>query len=98
MKRRAVVQQDRGAVAYLRTARPGVVALGYAVLDAETPGAALIHDLVMALALRLLQGLAGPNLRALAVSLPHAAPRALAPYRRYPKPLARRPPFDGARS
>ena len=74
--------QDRGSVTFLRPVAEGVVSLGYSIFDPDTPGAALIYDLTMAIGMRLLRGLAGPGLHALEVWLPHGAPRRRAPYRR----------------
>ena len=74
--------QDRGSVAFVREVNEGVVTLGYSILDPDAPGAALVYDLVMALGMRLLRALAGPEFRATEVWLPHGAPRRLAPYRR----------------
>lgn len=79
---RFLYMQDRGSVSYLRPAGEGMVTLGYSIFDADTQGAGLIYDLVMALALRLLQGLAGSRFRPIEVWLAHGAPRQLAPYRR----------------
>lgn len=87
--------QDRGSVSYLRPVHEGVVSLGYSVFDADTPGAALVYDMVMALGMRLLQALAGPGFRATEVWLPHVAPRQRATYGRvFGAPLV----FDAARA
>jgi AraC-like DNA-binding protein len=74
--------QDRGSVTFVRPAQNGVATLGYAIFDPDTPGVGLVYDLVMALAMRLMRGLAGPQFRATEVWLAHAAPRQRAPYRR----------------
>ncbi len=74
--------QDRGSVTYLRPAQEGVVSLGYSILDPDTPGAALIYDLVLAIGMRAMRALAGPRFRATGVWLAHGRPRQLAPYRR----------------
>jgi AraC-like DNA-binding protein len=74
--------QDRGSVTFLRPAGEGLVALGYSIFDPDTPGAALIYDLVMAIGMRLLCALAGPGFRAVETWLPHVAPRQRASYRR----------------
>jgi hypothetical protein len=87
--------QDRGSVTYVRPAGEGLVALGYSIFDPDTPGAALIYDLVMALGVRLLRALAGPGFRAAEVWLPHVAPRQRAAYRRvFAAPLR----FDAPRA
>jgi AraC-like DNA-binding protein len=87
--------QDRGSVTYVRPAGDGLVALGYSIFDPDTPGAALIYDLVMAIGLRLLRALAGPGFRAVEVCLPHVAPRQRAAYRRvFAAPLR----FDAPRA
>lgn len=92
---RFLYMQDRGSVSYLRPAGDGIVTLGYSILDPDTPGADLVYDLVMALALRLMQGLAGPRFRPVEVWLAHGAPRQRAPYRRaFGVPLR----FDAPRS
>jgi AraC-like DNA-binding protein len=74
--------QDRGSVAFVRPPQDGVAALGYSIFDPDTLGVGLIYDLVMALAMRLMSGLAGPRFRATEVWLAHAPPRQRAPYRR----------------
>ncbi len=74
--------QDRGSVAYLRCVEPGVMALGYSILDAGTPGAGLVYDLVMSIAQTILRTLAGPRFRATEVCLARLAPDDIAPYRR----------------
>jgi len=72
--------QDRGSVAYLRSTEQGVVALGYSILDPETPGAGLTYDLVMSIAMSTMRALAGPRFRANEVCLAHVAPPNKAPY------------------
>jgi AraC-like DNA-binding protein len=74
---------DRGGVVYLRRREGSLVALGYAIVEADTPGASLVHDLVMAIALRLMRGLAGAGFRAEEVCLARARPADGGPYRRY---------------
>lgn len=74
--------QDRGSVTFLRPASEGLASLGYSILDPDTPGAAQIYDLVMALGMRLLRALAGPGFRAVEVWLPHGKPHQPAPWRR----------------
>jgi AraC-like DNA-binding protein len=87
--------QDRGSVTFLRPAKEGLVSLGYSILDPDTPGAGLIYDLVLALGMRLMHGLAGPRFRAAEVCLPHVAPRLKGPYRRvFGAPLS----FDAPRA
>lgn len=87
--------QDRGGVVYLRQREGSVVALGYSIVDADTPGAALVHDLVMAIALRLMRGLAGAGFAPREVRLSRARPANLQPYRRFfAAPLR----FDAAQS
>lgn len=87
--------QDRGAISYLHASPGGIAALGYSILDPQAPAAATVYDLVMALALRLMQGLAGPRFRPAEVWLAHGAPRRRAPYTRlFGAPLC----FDAPRS
>lgn len=87
--------QDRGAITYLRTSPDGVAALGYSILDPQAPATATVYDLVMALALRLMQALAGPRFRPAEVWLAHGAPRRRVPYTRlFAAPLR----FDAPRS
>ena len=87
--------QDRGSVTFVRPVRDGVVTLGYSILDADAPGAALVYDMVMAIGMRLMRSLAGPGFRALEVWLPHVAPRRKTPYLRvFDAPLL----FDAPRA
>ncbi len=87
--------QDRGSVTYLRPAQEGIVSLGYSIFDPDTSGAGLIYDLVMAMGMRVLRGLAGPRFRVIEVWLAHGRARQLAPYRRvFGAPLR----FDAPRS
>lgn len=87
--------QDRGGVAYLRRRDGTLVALGYSIVDADTPGASLVHDLVMAIGMRLMRGLAGERFAPRAVLLSRARPADVEPYRRFfAAPLR----FDAARS
>jgi hypothetical protein len=72
---RHISLQDRGAVVYVATNRPGMMALGYAVHDDATPGLGIIYDLAMTLALAVLRGLCGPQWCALEVRLPHSHPK-----------------------
>lgn len=72
--------QDRGAISYLRAAPGGIAALGYSILDPQALATGTVYDLVMALALRLMQRLAGPRFRPAEVCLAHGAPRRRAPY------------------
>jgi AraC-like DNA-binding protein len=87
--------QDRGSVTYLRPAQQGIVALGYSIFDADTPGAGLIYDLTLAIGMRVMRGLAGPRFRATEVALAHVRPRQLGPYQRvFGAPVS----FDAPRS
>ena len=74
---------DRGGVVYLRRRAGNTMALGYTIVDADTPGAALVHDLVMAIGLRLLRGVAGDGFALREVLLARARPADVAPYRRF---------------
>ena len=74
--------QDRGSVTFVRPVREGVVALGYSIFDADAPGVAMVYDLAIAVGMRLMRALAGPDFRALEVWLPHVAPRQRTTYRR----------------
>lgn len=74
--------QDRGSVTFVRPGADDTVSLGYSILDADTPGAALVYDLTMAIGMRLLRDLAGPGFQAIEVWLPHGTPRRTTAYRR----------------
>lgn len=74
--------EDRASVTYLRPSQEGIATLGYSVFDPDTPGVGLVYDLVMAVGMRLLRSIAGPQFRAVEVWLPHAAPRRIRAYRR----------------
>jgi len=65
---------DRGAVVYLKHSDANLVALGYAVHDADLPGVGLAYDLSMAIGANLLRALCGPTWRALQVLLPRSRP------------------------
>ncbi len=80
---RHISLQDRGAVVYVATNRPGMMALGYAVHDDATPGLGIIYDLAMTLALAVLRGLCGPQWCALEVRLPHSHPKQAGLWRRH---------------
>ncbi len=80
---RHISLQDRGAVVYLATNRPGMAALGYAVHDDATPGLGIVCDLAMTLALGILRNLCGPQWSALEVRLPHARPKQAGLWRRH---------------
>lgn len=75
--------QDRGGVAYLNRHDDDTLALGYSIVDAEAPGAALVYDLTIAIGMRLMRALAGPGFRAREVCLARARPANPAPYRRF---------------
>ena len=86
---------DRGGVVYLRRRAGSTMALGYTIVDADTPGAALVHDLVMAIGLRLLRGVAGNGFALREVLFARAHPGDAQPYRRFfVAPLR----FDATRS
>ena len=75
--------QDRGAVVYLATNRPGMAALGYAVHDEATPGLGIVYDLALTVAMGILRGLCGSQWSALEVRLPHARPKQPSLWRRH---------------
>lgn len=87
--------QDRGSVLYVSRPAARLAALGYAVLDADTPGIGLAYDMVLAMAMTALRGLCGPAFRASEVCVAHAAPADRAPYRRF---FAAPVVFDAAHS
>lgn len=73
---------DRGAAVYLSRRGAGSVALGYSLLDAETPGIGIAYDLAIAVGGQLLRGLAGPDFAPREVALMRPVPRRPAAYRR----------------
>lgn len=75
--------QDRGSVPYISRPDDRLVALGYAIFEAETPGIGLTYDAVIAMAMSALRGLCGPAFRAAEIHLAHAAPADTGPYRRF---------------
>jgi AraC-like DNA-binding protein len=75
--------QDRGGAAYLGRRGPSEVALGYSILGQPGPGLAVIHDLVIAIGMRLLRALSGRGFRAQEVFLQRSPPRAVAGYERF---------------
>ncbi len=74
--------QDRGAALYLSRRGPDTVALGYSVLDADTPGTAIVYDLALMVGMQLLRALAGSAFAAEEVSLIRPQPRHPSVYRR----------------
>lgn len=73
---------DRGAVVYLKAPQAGMVAIGYAVHDAATPGVGLVYDLSMLIGVVMLRALCGPQWQPLQVRLPHGRPRSTLAWRR----------------
>lgn len=73
--------QDRGATPYVRDLGDGSVALGYALLRHDTPGAAMVIDTALAIGWRMLRALCGPAWRPTLVTLAHGRPDRGAAYR-----------------
>ncbi len=87
--------QDRGAVSYLRDLSHGSVALGYALVRHDTPGAGVAIDTALAIGWRMLRALCGPRWRPTLVAFAHRAPTRQAAYRQhFGAPLQ----FDAAHS
>lgn len=87
--------QDRGGAVYLRRGRATEVALGYSILDPAGSATAVIHDVVMAIAMQLMRDIAGPGFAAQEVFLQRRRPRRVGAYTRYfAAPLK----FDAAQS
>ncbi len=74
--------QDRGSVTYVHVLDDGTACIGYSIVDPETPGVGLVYDTVMSIAMTILRTVCGPGFKAIEVSLAHAQPDHVAPYRR----------------
>lgn len=73
---------DTGGVTYVETAGDRCL-LGFAVVDSANPAAALIHDLSIAFACRLMRSLCGPRWEPAEVFLPRRRPPDPAPWTQY---------------
>ena len=74
---------DRGGVATLSARAAGDVGLSYLVHHPDTPGAAQILDASIAIACSLMRRLCGSEWTPSAVTLSHARPQNIGPYRSY---------------
>jgi AraC-like DNA-binding protein len=87
--------QDRGSVVYVNLLDDGRATLGYSILDPRARGVGLAYDAVIAMAMKILRTVCGPQFKPLEVWLAHAAPDDTAPYRRcFAAPVV----FEAARS
>jgi AraC-like DNA-binding protein len=87
--------QDRGSVPYLRQVDDRLLALGYAIYDADTPGLGLIYDMALSMGMTILRTLCGSTFQCARVHIAHGKPKTLLPYRRcFGAPVS----FDAARS
>lgn len=73
---------DRGGVPYLTIRDGNEAALGYTLFSSATPGLAMIFDMSLAVAWRMLSGLCGPQWKANEVLFAHQPPLDPMPYRR----------------
>jgi AraC-like DNA-binding protein len=73
---------DRGGVPYVTIRDGHVAALGYTLFSSATPGIAMIFDMSLAVAWRMLGGLCGPSWKAAEVLVAHHRPLDPAPYKR----------------
>lgn len=72
--------QDRVAVPLLFSPSPGRVALGYSVLNYDTPASDKMQDATLAILYCLLRQLCGPGWRPLLVQFAHGKPRDVLPF------------------
>lgn len=73
---------DSGAVPFLR-AQNDVVMLGYAILDASTPGSEIVSDGAIAIACNIMRALCGPQWAPIEITLSRRLPVAPARYERH---------------
>jgi AraC-like DNA-binding protein len=74
---------DRGAVPTLRDLGDDGIALGYALVRHDTPGAGLVVDTALAIAWRMLRALCGPQWRPTLVAFAHAPPQRAAAFGKF---------------
>jgi AraC-like DNA-binding protein len=73
---------DRGAAPVLLIPNSSFVTLGYAIYRHDTPGAAHLYDVVIAIGYRILRELCGPSWEPTSVQFCRGHPRSITPYRR----------------